>query len=383
MYSSKVAQHLLDRGRVTQGQIDEAVRTQGFFGGQLESHLFKLGYVDEATLGHALTEASGVPFASGEHLRAAPADSVRVVPTSLLERHRVCPFRLDDRRLRVAMLNPRDLAAIRDLQQATGYVVEPWITTEYRLYQALERHWKVRFEGIRAIGLAPASDPVARAEREETSREEPPGPEPEVGLDGLPLDAEPTFEHVVRRPDDEPAPPPLPPPTPVRETRDFDALSRLDDALSAATDRDGIADALLDFAGTRAKRVALFAVGRDGVRGVAGRGRAFETEKLRKLALPPHSGTVFETALGSRDFYFGVVPALPPNRDLYTALGGRLPVSVLILPVVVKERVAALLYLDADDAPITSPDIPTMRRVALKAGLAFEMLLLRTKLRGI
>lgn len=382
MYSTRVAQHLLDRGRVTQGQIDEAVRTQGFFGGQLESHLFKLGYVDEATLGHALTEASGVPFASGDHLRAAPPDAVRVVPTDLLERHRVCPFRLDDRRLRVAMLNPRDLAAIRDLQQATGYVVEPWITTEYRLYQALERHWKVRFEGIRAIGLAPASRPLARNERGETAPAETADPEPEVGLDGLPLDAEPTFDHVTHAPNesDEPAPPPLPTPAPPRT---FDALSRLDDALASATDRDGVAEALLDFAGTRAKRVALFAVGRDGVRGVAGRGRAFETERLRKLALPPHSGTVFETALGSRDFYFGVVPALPPNRDLYTALGGRLPVSVLILPVVVKERVAALLYLDADDAPITSPDIPTMRRVALKAGLAFEMLLLRTKLRGI
>ena len=35
---------LVERGWVNQAQIDEALRTQGFFGGQLESHLLKLGY---------------------------------------------------------------------------------------------------------------------------------------------------------------------------------------------------------------------------------------------------------------------------------------------------------------------------------------------------
>ena len=93
--------------------------------------------------------------------------------------------------------------------------------------------------------------------------------------------------------------------------------------------------------------------------------------------------TVFDTALESRDFYFGVVPALPANRDLYTALGGRLPVNVMLLPVVVKERTVALIYLDGDDGPLPRPDIPQMLRIAAKAGLAFEILLLRNKLREI
>jgi hypothetical protein len=56
---------------------------------------------------------------------------------------------------------------------------------------------------------------------------------------------------------------------------------------------------------------------------------------------------------------------------------------VLIVPVPVKGRVAALLYLDEAERPLTRPDIPLMRRVAAKAGLGFEMLLLRGKLREI
>jgi hypothetical protein len=383
MFGGRVARHLIEAGRLTQAQLDEAVRTQGFFGGQLETYLLKLGFVDEATLGAALTEASGVPFAALEQLRAIPDDAMRCLPADLVEKHRVCPFRIEDGRLRIATLNPRDTAAIREIQQISGLPVDPWITTEFRLYQALERHWRIRYPGVKAITLAPPAG---------VSRRPPAAPhvpseaaDSQVGLDGLPLDAEAhhaleVFASPAPISDPDPAPALLPePPRPAEPT----PLSELEEALVAARDRDGIADALLGFTSLRVRRSAIFAVGKDGVKGIAGRGRAFETERVRRVSLPPKSGTVFDTALGSRDFYFGVVPALPPNRDLYTALGGRLPATVLIVPVVVKDRVAALLYLDDDDDRMLNPDIATMRRVARKAGIAFELLLLRNKLRSL
>lgn len=162
-----------------------------------------------------------------------------------------------------------------------------------------------------------------------------------------------------------------------------DPLERLEAVLARAADRDELAEALLAFCASRSARCALFAVGRDGIRGLAGRGRGFETESLRQVAISPEAPTVFDAALRSRDFYFGVVPPLPANRDLYTVLGGRLPAMALVLPIQVKHRTAALLYLDDDERPMTRPDIPAMRRVTAKAGLAFEILLLRNKLRGI
>ena len=54
--------------------------------------------------------------------------------------------------------------------------------------------------------------------------------------------------------------------------------------------------------------------------------------------------------------------------------------AAMILPLSVRSRVVALLYMDNDTDPIDKPDIPTMRRLAVKAGLAFELLLLRRKL---
>jgi hypothetical protein len=81
------AEHLLEHGWITSSQVEEARRTQGFFGGRLETHLLKLGYVNETVLGEALTEVSGVPFASWERLRAARRRrSKRYLPLVLEER---------------------------------------------------------------------------------------------------------------------------------------------------------------------------------------------------------------------------------------------------------------------------------------------------------
>jgi hypothetical protein len=369
----QVAEYLLERGWVTPAQVEEAQRTKGFFGGQLETHLLKLGYVSENVLGEALTELAGVPFASWEHLRAATPAALEAIPVRLVERHRVCPFRLEEGRLRVATLAPREVVALREIEVATGFVVEPWITIESRLYQALNRHFRLRFEGTKGIALPPEQADGSHARRRHTDVRvdvRPPA-ESEVGLDGRPLDAEAEIDDYVRTP---PASP---------ESVPEGSVDALDEALASARDRDDLADALFAFCTGRSSRTGLFAVGKDFVRGVAGRGRAFTGEALRSVNVPAGSGTLFDTALQSRDFYFGIVPALPANRDLYTALGGRLPANVMLLPIVLKDRTVALLYLDGDDAPLPQPDIPLMRRVAVKAGLAFEMLLLRNKLREL
>ena len=372
MLGRRVAEYLLEQGWITSAQIEEASRTQGFFGGRIDTHLLKLGYVSEEVLGEALTEVAGVPFASWERLRAAPQSALGAMPLRLIEKHRVCPFRLEEGRLRVATLAPSDAVALREIQATTGHAVEPWITIEPRLYQALERHFRLRFEGTKGITLppGPGDGPRVRPQPAEEAAE-PRSTESEVGLDGRPLDAEVSIDDDVYVRSD------------LAENPNPSSMEALDKALASARDRDELSEALFTFCAGRSSRSGLFAVGKDAIRGVAGRGRAFTGEVLRKLTVPAGSGTLFDTALQSRDFYFGVVPALPANRDLYTALGGRLPANVMLLPIVLKERTVALLYLDGDDGPLPQPDIPVMRRVAAKAGLAFEMLLLRNKLREI
>lgn len=418
MLSRRVVDLLVERGKVSRVQVDEAARMKTFFGGMVESHLLRLGHVDEIALADVLTEITGVPYAWAEHLRTIDPEARKGVPVPVLQKHRMCPFKVVDRRIRVAMLDPRDRTGMQQIQTATGLAVEPWVTTEYRLHRALERHFGVRLPGVRAITPAPPTAPdVARPRTPRPLPSPPAGPwvrSPENGpVDtGVPDDLgrslaaeEPTGEAladfepstsgdldstsetsapavITMAGAAEPLSPPMPD-APAASPAAEAAIRVLDEFLSLARDRDAIADALLTFAARQAARCGLFAVGRDGIRGIAGRGRGFETTDVARVTLEPGSRTIFDTAIQSRDFYFGVVPALPANRDLYTALGGRLPEHVLIVPIVLKDRTVALLYLDNDDRPMSSPDITTMRRLAAKTGIAFELLLLRTKLRAI
>ncbi len=373
MLGRLVAEYLLERGWITSSQVEEARRAQGFFGGRLETQLLKLGYVNETLLGEALTEVAGVPFASWNRLRAAAPAALGAIPLRLIERHRVCPFLLEDGRLSVGTLVPSEPVARREIEAVTGLVIEPWITIEPRLYQALNRHFGLRFESTRGIALprGPGDGPRDRPRGSEDKEVGPRPTDTEVGLDGRPLDAEVSVDDYLRTQSNSP------------EVVDTGSLDSLDESLASARDRDDLAEALFTFCAARSSRSGLFAVGKDAVRGVAGRGRAFAGDALRTLTVPAGSGTIFDTALLSGEFYFGVVPALPANRDLYTALGGKLPKNVMLLPIVLKERTVALLYLDGDDAALPQPDISLMRRVAVKTGIAFEMLLLRNKLREI
>lgn len=397
----RVTQVLLDRGHVSPRQADEARRMQGFFGGQIESHLLRLGYIDESLLGETLSELTGAPYASADLLRRVPQEVLDLVPGEVAQRHSVFPFRIEGRTVRVAMLNPRDTRVLAELQSSSPYEIEPWIASEYRLYQAIERHYRIATTKIRSISLAPPRSARPRDARGETipAQVSPAETEPRVGLDGLPLDAEVDLTAALFRAreasadDGETGPAAGPADVEARPTResarqdrpadDASSLLELEARLAAAHDRDEIAEALMDFCAHLARRCALFAIGQGQVRGISGRGKGFEVEAIRKVQVALAGSTIFDSTLKSRGFYFGAVPALPANRDLFTVLGGQMPATCLVVPIVVRERNAAMLYLDDVDQPMARVDIRLARRVAAKAGIAFELLLLRNKLLAI
>ncbi len=406
MHGERLGRWLLDRGRLTAAQFEEARRTRSFFGGDLGTHLVNLGYLDEFGLAEALADITGVPCADDRLRRVAPEVAARLSP-ELASRHRACPFEIDGNVIRVAMRNPRDGVAIAAIRGAVGLEPEVWVASERRLRTALSRYYGIETEGVRGLSIGRPS-PSAAARNEAIAATGPTAPDGredarEVGLDGLPLDAELSFDDQLffRNPGGEPDEVvgtvengPLRPPRETDETRrptpsaapdavEAEPLERLEERLSLAIDRDDIAIALLEFCRLRASRCALFAITKDGLRCLAGRGRSLNTERLQRIQIPHRSGTVFDVALEAKEFYLGPVPPLPANKDLFSLLGGRLPPTILVVPIHLKGRAVAALYLDDDGNAITAPDLPLMRRVAAKAGIAFEILLLRGKLRNL
>src|SRR5260221_10348466 len=90
----------------------------------------------------------------------------------------------------LAMRDPKDLIALDEIAFLTGMSIEPSVSTEFRIQQALERYYQVASSPVVPVtGAAPvprAAAPAAAAAPPAQAHGR-----PEIGLDGLPLDAEP------------------------------------------------------------------------------------------------------------------------------------------------------------------------------------------------
>lgn len=189
--AEKIGQILIRRGKITAAQLRDALRTQQFFGGYLGSHLINLGFIDEASLGETLSEIYRVPFAPYESIRLAKPETIAKIPADLAQRLRVIPLHIDGNRIHLAMLNPRDAAAVKEVTAVTGLIVAPWVAPEFRIVHALDRHYRVRREkrgaiAVNAASLSKQEDRTAEDARPAVWKD----PQaPDIGLDGLPIDA--------------------------------------------------------------------------------------------------------------------------------------------------------------------------------------------------
>jgi hypothetical protein len=386
----KIGELLVERGKITEHQLNAALRNQGFFREHLGTTLYKMGFVDEETLGEALAELSGVPYAPPSLFRDLPASLISLLPVKLAEKHDIIPLKLEGRKLHVAMLDPRDLLVLDEVAFITGYTIQPWIAPEFRLYDALERYYQVVSKRRRTIKLADGGDTRPAAAAAGRTAAAPaagrPSPSPasrpsaapaaraaarqELGLDGKPLDAPPDLT----------PPPPLPAaeataPPPAAPALTLEAAGR---ALQKAETRDDVAEAMLAYASGQVRRAALFIHQKERVLGWAGRGDGLDPARLRELQLPLDAPSIF-TTLGGGRHYLGGVPDTPANREIYQALGGKVPGFILLAPIVIKGRPAAVLYADDAGQPLTAK-LEDLLKLSRMAAIALEILILRAKI---
>jgi hypothetical protein len=165
----------------------------------------------------------------------------------------------------------------------------------------------------------------------------------------------------------------VPPPPPT-------TLDEVAQRLRDSGDRDEIFETLLGFCAGRFLRTALFVVMQDQVIGWSGKGEGIEPARIRATRVPFSAPSIFSYFRVGSDFYFGPVPDLPANQAFYRDLGVPSPDRVLLVPLAIKGRLIAVLYGDNGTTRREEPDIALFRRLAQKAVLALEILILRNKI---
>jgi len=167
----KLGEALLSVGALSAGALNRALTLQRSTGGRLGTILLEQGLVTEETLARALAKVAGRNYAHWDRVRAASPDVFTVIPAKIALRTFAIPFEREGRVIRFAMRDPNDLAAEDELALVTGKRVEPWVSAEFRIAEALERFYgerrSARFRvlserierGIKPAGTPPAPPP--------------------------------------------------------------------------------------------------------------------------------------------------------------------------------------------------------------------------------
>lgn len=385
----RLGELLIRKGLLTREQMEQAVQCQVIFGGRLGTNLLELGHVGEAELNEALAQKCGVPAVRREELEDIPPPVIQLLSRESAERCQAVPVRLAGTNLYTAMLDPDDSALLNTLSTTTGKTIQPGVALEVYLRWALDRYYGIRREA-RFINLERTltrrreieADPARRADLQSAAKPLGPGdtfwagsqtipffpmepllPDPQsiTAMEGAPKSLEDFWERVGRT------------------SHPHHLLPRVFRQLQAADSRDRIAQIILDFGERLLPRIALFFIKEGMVFGWDARGERLSRGQVSGIMIPLDRPSVFRTVVETGAFFLGPVPDTPFNRRLLSALGNFNPPAVLLLPMLLAERVVAILYGDMGPGAKPLPDFADLQAVLVEAQRAFQKLILASK----
>lgn len=138
--SNRLGELLLEKRRITQTQLEEALAFREANGGDLGNALVQLGFLPADELAELRGAQYGVRSVdlSGFEIEAAV---LNLIPADTVRKHRIVPLRRSGTTLTVVMTDPRDVAALDDVRFRTGCTVEPLVASEAAVAAAIARYY--------------------------------------------------------------------------------------------------------------------------------------------------------------------------------------------------------------------------------------------------
>jgi type IV pilus assembly protein PilB len=124
---------LLQLGYVTDTDLNKALERHSDIGGRLADILIESNIVSERRIARAIEDELSYPLVNLTALKPPPEVTALIDGNQALE-YESFPFALENNRLRVAFVDPLNTVAVENIEDATGYTIEP--------YQALRDHMR-------------------------------------------------------------------------------------------------------------------------------------------------------------------------------------------------------------------------------------------------
>jgi general secretion pathway protein E len=129
---------LVQAGKLSARDLERALAARQEMGGSLGLVLTQLGLVAEADVAQARSRALGIPLVAVEDF-PAELPEVPGLQAEFMQAHQICPLRVEEGRLDVAMATPEDAYLRKALRLATGLEVRPFIARASDIAKALSQ----------------------------------------------------------------------------------------------------------------------------------------------------------------------------------------------------------------------------------------------------
>ena len=132
---------LLDRGLITQAQMDQGLELQRVRGGLIGEILVELEFVKEDDIAQALTAQYGFPYLPLSNYDV-DSEITSIIPGRVARQYLLVPIDKIGNNLTLAMSNPLNIQAIEDVELLSGCSVQTFVSTSTDIKRAIEKYYK-------------------------------------------------------------------------------------------------------------------------------------------------------------------------------------------------------------------------------------------------
>jgi len=139
--NKQLGELLVERGIITQKQVEKALAVQKEKGGLIGEVLTELGFVKEEEIAQALTAQYGFPYLPlGNY--DINTEVLNLVPGRVARQYLLIPIDKVSNNLTIAMSNPLNIQAVEDIELLTGCSIQTFVTTSSDIKKAIEKYYK-------------------------------------------------------------------------------------------------------------------------------------------------------------------------------------------------------------------------------------------------
>lgn len=418
---ARLSSLLVRDGLVGVKRMEKAFQRQVIYGGSLDTILLEMSLLTEDRLTQYLALASGLPPAARDEAAQIDAKALALISPEIAAQFRAVPLSFDGggEALRVLVCSPLEINELEDLADLLDRPLQPLITPEYRWHLAYARAYHVdapaRFTTLaRSLAVDGTGAPVGRSRNVVVDDADATKPLVAPSVVAVATADDRTDKVIVDVPVETRrsasstligmvaetrgrahTDPGIPIPRLPAQRGSLEPLStagrdsplaivRARELLATAEDRDTVFITLLRAARARARYAGLLTVqGGAAIGRVALAEVGIDIAAITKVLIPLDVVSPFRTVVQNQQPHIGPLTSADDAIDaMLMRFGGTVPPSALLMPIVLRDRVVAIVIAHRVHSDLKLVDVTELLPLASGAADALGRLIVKHKSAG-